>query len=196
MNKQFTAIAQVFTKKLLAFFIAVVILQGCAMISKQYYYVPSGTHQTIKGRFSHSDYKMIYSKVSLSNNAGDSIGSIATSNGKGHPLLMGPLLPVIPVGGFFQKKDNQFVMDMTVNCNEVDVKSNQCYMIVNDTLKVPLQVGKPTDSHSYRMSADIGFRKVKSLKLITGNTLLDSTLKQVTFKRKSRIKFDLVGPGY
>jgi len=73
-------------------------------------------------------------------------------------------------------------------------------MIVNDTLKVPLKVGEffmgHTKSHSYWMTADIRFRKVKSLKLITGNTLLDSTLKHVTFKRTSRIKFDLVGPGY
>jgi len=215
-------------KKHYALLIALLACSGCGIISKQYYYVPSVTHQTIKGRFSHSDFKMINSKFSVSNKAGDSIGSITTSNGIGHPLLMGPLLPVIPVVGFFQKSDSRFVMEMTVNSNEgyfmplaIDsndyksvldslriskistkrpLQNSQCYMIVNDTLKVPLKVGEffmgHTKSHSYWMTADIRFRKVKSLKLTTGNTLLDSTLKHVTFKRLSRIKFDLVGPGY
>ena len=215
-------------KKHCALLIAMLACSGCSIISKQYYYVPSVTHQTTKGRPIHSDFKMVYSKLSVLNKAGDSIGSITTSNGIGHPLLMGPFLPVVPVGGFFQKSDSRFVMEVTVNSNEgyfmpLSIDSNdykhardslrilkistnrplqnsQCYLLVNDTLKVPLKVGEffmgRTSSHSYWMTADIRFRKVKSLKLITGNALLDSTLKQVTFKRKSRIKFDLVGPGY
>lgn len=80
------------------------------------------------------------------------------------------------------------------------LQNSSCYMLVNDTLKVPLQVGEffmgNTKSHSYWITGDIRFRKVKSLKLVTGNTPLDSTLGHVTFKRKSRIKFDLAGPGY
>lgn len=215
-------------KKHCALLIALLACSGCGIISKQYYYVPSVTHQTIKGRFNHSDFKMINSKFSVSNKAGDSIGSITTSNGIGHPLLMGPFLPVVPVGGFFQKSDSRFVMEVTVNSNEgyfmplaIDsgdykhvrdslrilkistqrpLQNSQCYLLVNDTLKVPLKVGEffmgRTSSHSYWMTADIRFRKVKSLKLVTGNTLLDSTLNHVTFKRKSRIKFDLIGPGY
>jgi hypothetical protein len=215
-------------KKHCVLLIALLACSGCGIISKQYYYAPSVNHQTMKGRFIHSDFKMTYSRFRLSNNAGDSIGSITTSNGIGHPLLMGPLLPVVPVGGFFQKSDSRFVIEMTVNSNEgyfmplaIDsndykrlsdslstlrtgtkrpLQNSQCYMLVNDTLKVPLKVGEffmgNARLHSYWMTADIRFRRVKSLKLVTGNTLLDSTLKHVIFTRKSRIKFDLVGPGY
>jgi hypothetical protein len=215
-------------KKHCALLIVLLACSGCGIISKQYYYVPSVTHQTIKSHANHSDFKMINSKFGVSNEAGDSVGSIATSNGIGHPLLMGPFLPVIPVGGFFQKSTGRFVMEMTVNSKEgyfmplaIDssdyksvrdslriskismkrlLRSSQCYMIVNDTLKVPLKVSEffmgHTSSHSYWMTADIRFSKVKSLKLVTGNPLLDSTLKRVTFKRRSRIKFDFVGPGY
>ncbi len=216
-------------KKYAAFILAVAILQGCAMISKQYYYVPSVPHQTFKGRFSHSDFKMIYNKIRVSGKGGDSIGSIAVSNGIGHPLMMGPVVfPVIPVGGFFQKIDSKFILELTVNSNDgyfmpMAIDSNdykrvrdslsalkistkgplsgsQCYMMVNDTLKIPLRaeeffMGYPK-SHSYWMTSDIKFRKAKTIRLVTGNALLDSTLKNVTFTRKSRIKFDLVGPGY
>ncbi|MFI5162709.1 MAG: hypothetical protein ACHQHN_15625 [Sphingobacteriales bacterium] len=216
-------------KKLLAIIFIAIVLQGCSMIAKQYYYVPSAPHQAYKTRFSHSDFKMIYNKVRVSGKAGDSIGSIDVSNGIGHPLMMGPLVfPVIPVGGFFQKIDSKFILELTVNCNEGyfmpmaidsthyksirdslrirkistkgELSDDQCYMIVNDTLKVPL---KPSEFfmgyknlHSYWMTADIRFRKVKTMRLVTGNALLDSNLKNVTFKRKSRIKFDFIGPGY
>lgn len=77
---------------------------------------------------------------------------------------------------------------------------SQCYMIVNDTLKIPLKADEVfmnhTHSHSYWLTADVRFREVRSLKLVTGNPLLDSTLKHITFTRKSRIKVDLLGPGY
>jgi hypothetical protein len=216
-------------KKYLACFIAVIALSGCAMITKQYYYVPSVPHQTLKHRFARSDFKMVYNKFRLSGKTGDSIGSVTVSNGIGHPLMMGPLIfPFIPVGGFFQKIDSRFLLELTVNCKEgyfmsIAIDSNdykriqdslyvkklatrhelngsQCYIIVNDTLKVPLQTSeffmRHTNSHSYWMTSDIKFRSVKTMRLVTGNALLDSTLKQVTFKRRSRIKFDLVGPGY
>jgi hypothetical protein len=216
-------------KKRAAIFLVLLVCSGCAMISKQYYYVPSVPHQTFKDRFSHSDFKMIYNKFRVSGKAGDSIGSVTVSNGIGHPLMMGPLIfPVIPVGGFFQKSDSRFLLDFSVNCNagyfmRLAIDSNnykrvqdsltlrkvatkrllntgQCYIIINDTLKVPLKTSEffmgHTNGHSYWMTADIRFRKVKTMRLVTGNALLDSTLKNVTFKRKSRIKFDLVGPGY
>jgi hypothetical protein len=81
-----------------------------------------------------------------------------------------------------------------------ELNDNQCYLIVNDTLKVPLKTSEffmgYKNLHSYWMTADIKFRKVKTMRLVTGNALLDSTLKNVTFKCKSRIKFDVVGPGY
>jgi hypothetical protein len=215
-------------KKHCIILIALLACSGCGMISKQYYYVPSVAHQTIKDHHYHSDFKIIKSKFIVPNKAGDSIGSITTSNGVGHILLMGPFLPVIPVGGFFEKEGTQFQMEMNVNSNDdyfmplaIDsneykrvrdslkvlnigtkctLRGSQCYMIINDTLKVPLEVGEfflgYTKSHSYWITANIRFGKVKSMKLITGNTLLDNTLKNVTFKRKSRIKFDLIGPGY
>jgi len=215
-------------KKYAAIFLALLVCSGCAMISKQYYYEPSVPHQTYKGRFSHADFKMIYNRFRVSGRTGDSVGSIVISDGIGQPLMMGPFLPVIPVGGFFRKSRNQFILELTVNCNDghfmplaIDsndykrvrdslnarkistkgaLRGSQCYMIVNDTLKVPLHayeffMGYP-NSHSYWMDADIPFRKVKTMRLVTGNALLDSTLKGVTFKRKSRIKFELIGPGY
>jgi hypothetical protein len=208
--------------------LALLFCSGCAVISKQYYYVPSVPHQTFKSRLKYSDFKMIYSKVRVSGKAGDSVGSVTVSNGVGQPLLMGPFLPVIPVGGFFQKSRSQFMLELTVNCNDgyfmpLAIDSNdykrvrdslnalkistkhllqggQCYMIVNDTLRVPLHTGEffmnHNNSHSYWMDASIRFRKVKTMRLVTGNALLDNTLKDVTFKRKSRIKFELIGPGY
>ena len=94
------------------------------MISKQYYYVPSVPHQTVKSRFSHSDFKMIYNKISVTGKTGDSIASITVSNGIGHPLMMGPIVfPVIPVGGFFQKVDSKFILELTVDCSEADFMS-------------------------------------------------------------------------
>ncbi len=215
--------------KCLGFLLALVWLSGCAIISKQYYYEPSVTHQTIKHRYSHTDAKMIYYKVSIPGKAGDTIGSINTSNGFGHPLLMGPLFfPVIPVGGFFQKISERFIMEFNINTNStyfmplaIDsndykkkrdslvalklatmefLKTNRCYMIVNDTGKVRLKVQeffmRSGSVHSYQLSSDMRFGKIKTLRLVTGNGMLDSTLNNITFKRNSRIKFDLIGPGY
>lgn len=214
--------------KYFAFLLTIVLLSGCAMISKQYYYEPSGPHQKIKGHYSHSDFKMIYNKIAIKGRSGDSIGSVIISNGVGHPLLMGPVVPVIPVGGFFQKSRGGFSMDMDVHCINgyfmaLAIDSNnykkkrdslnvlkqytagylntrQCYMIVNDTLKVPLKAKEyfmdSSTVHSYMFESDIRFRKVKTLRLFTGNSVLDSNLKNITFKRKSRIKFDLMMLGY
>ena len=215
--------------KYLGFLFIMALLSGCAIISKQYYYEPSVAHQTIKRRYSHSDAKMIYYKVPIPGRLGDTIGSINTSNGIGHPLLMGPLLfPVIPVGGIFQKTTESFMMEITVNCNinyflplaidsndykkkrdsldalkfalELQLNTRQCYLIANDTARIPLHIKEyfmgSNTAHSYRINADTRFRKIKTLKLITGNALLDSTLNQITFKRNSRIKFDFIGPGY
>lgn len=208
--------------------LAIIGLSGCASVSKQYYYVPSVTHQTLRDHYRHSDFKMIYSQVKISSQAGDSIGTITTDNGVGHPLLMGPVIfPVIPVGGFFQKIDGGFSMSVNINCNnkyfmplaidsnaykrkrdslnslkistEAPLSNGQCYMIGNDTLKIPLHVKEffmgYTTGHSYAFTSDIRFRKVNTMKLVTGNALLDSTLKNITFKRKSRIKFEIIGPG-
>jgi hypothetical protein len=216
-------------KKYAAIFLVLLLCSGCAMISKQYYYVPSVPHQVSRTRFAQSDFKMIYNKFKVSGKAGDSIGSVTVSNGVGHPLMMGPLIfPVIPVGGFFEKSDGKFLLEFSVKTNDgyfmqlaIDsahyksirdslilrkiatkrlLNSDQCYMIVNDTLNVPLKTSEffmgRTNGHGYWMTADIKFRKVKTMRLVTGNALLDSALKNVTFKRRSRIKFDLIGPGY
>jgi len=213
--------------KYLVFLLLIVVLSGCGMISKQYYYVPSVAHQQLRNRDEHRDFKMIYSKVAIRNAGGDSIGSVTSSNGVGHPLLMGPVVPVIPVGGFFQKRSSRFEMDVNIRSNngylmpmaidsndykkkrdslnalkvgKVQQLSSQCYMIVNDTVKVPLKVEEfflgNTGGHSYRIDADIKFRKVKTMKLVTGNAILDSTFKKITFKRKSRIKYDFLMLGY
>lgn len=203
---------------------------GCSVISKQFYYVPNVPHQTIKTRPGYSDFKTIYSKIKVTGEAGDSIGAITTSNGFGHPLLMGPLVfPVVPVGGIFQRSASRFKMELSVSCNDgyfmqMAIDSNDykrkrdslnaiktgtrallvnsgCYLLVNDTLKVPLHVREyfmgNTHGHRYWIESDIKFSKVKTMKLVTGNALLDRTLNKITFKRKSRIKYDLAGPvGY
>ena len=215
--------------KHLGILLIVIGISGCAVVSKQYYYIPSIPHQTIKNHYSHSDYKIIYSRVKVTNKAGDSVGSITTSNGFGHPLLMGPLIfPVIPVGGFFNKSTSRFLIDVEVLSTKgyfmsLAIDSNDYkrvldslnalkigtaaslngsgrYMIVNDTSKVPLHNKEffmgSNAGHAYRLTADVKFRKVKTMKLVTGNAVLDSTLKNITFKRKSRIVFNLLGPGY
>jgi len=192
--------------------------------------VPDVPHQVIKKRPGHSDFKYIYSKIKVTGKAGDSIGSATISNGFGHPLLMGPLIfPVIPVGGIANKTTSRFVMELTVNCNEgyfmsmaidsnaykrkrdslnalktgtrTELNTGGCYLLVNDTLKVPLRVSEyflgNNGGHSYWITSDIKFRKVKNMKLVTGNAILDSTFNKITFTRKSRIKYDLAGPvGY
>ncbi|HJP64277.1 MAG TPA: hypothetical protein VJ844_12610 [Mucilaginibacter sp.] len=217
-------------KKYLAYFLFIAICSGCSVISKQYYYVPDVPHQIIKKRPGHSDFKYIYSKIKVTGKTGDSIGSITTSNGFGHPLLMGPLVfPVIPVGGLFLKSSSRFIMELDVHTNDgyfmpmaidsnnykrkrdslnalkigtrAELTNSGCYLLVNDTLKVPLRVNEyfrgNTKGHSYWITSDIKFRKVKTMKLVTGNAILDATLSKITFKRKSRIKFDLAGPmGY
>ncbi len=215
--------------KHLAFLLIVVGLSGCAVVSKQYYYKPSVSHQAIKGHPEHTDYKVVYSKFKVTNGAGDSVGTITTSHGFGHPLLMGPLFfPVIPVGGVFNKRTSRFLIDVDVHCPEkyfmslaidsndykrvrdslnilnvrkvVQLNGSSCYLIVNDTLKVPLHTEEfflgNGAGHSYRLTTDVKFGKVKTMRLVTGNTLLDSTLKNITFKRKGKIVFNLLGPGY
>jgi hypothetical protein len=178
-------------------------LSGCASITKQYYYEPSVAHRQVKSRMRHTDYKMVYSKVLMTAGAGDTIGSLTTANGTGQPLLMGPLLPVIPVGGFFQKNRGTFEMEMTVSCSRghlLPLDSTKCYMIVNDTAKVPLRVSEQvtgdTALHSYNFYCNARFSKIKTMRLVTGNDLLDGTLKNIAFNRRSRIKFDLLGLGY
>jgi hypothetical protein len=214
--------------KHLAFLLIVVGFSGCAVVSKQYYYIPSVTHQSTRSHPEHSDYKVVYSKIKVANKAGDSVGSISTSHSFGHPLLMGPLIfPVVPVGGMFNKLTSRFLIDVDVHCTKgyfmsLAIDSNDykrvrdslnalrvltaaplngsgCYMIINGSSKIPLRtkeffLGNST-GHGYRLTADVKFRKVKTMKLVTGNALLDSTLKDITFKRKGRIVFNLLGPG-
>ena len=214
--------------KHLAFLLIVAGLSGCAVISKQYYYTPSVTHQSIKSHPEHTDYKVVYSKFKVTNNAGDSVGAITTSHGFGHPLLMGPLFfPVIPVGGIFNKSSSRFLIDVDVHCSKdyfmslaidsndyktvrdslnalkimkvVPLNGSSCYMIINDTLKVPLRTKEfflgNSKGHAYRLTADVKFGKVKTMRLVTENALLDKTLKNITFKRKGKIVFNLLGPG-
>jgi hypothetical protein len=213
--------------KNLAFLLIVAGLSGCAVVSKQYYYTPSVAHQSTKNYPEHSDYKIVYSKIKIINSAGDSIGTITTSHGFGHPLLMGPFLPVIPVGGAFNKRTSRFLVDVDVRCSKehfmslaidsndykrvrdslnalnvrkaVPLNGSSCYMIINDTLKVPLRTEEfffgNGAGHSYRLSANVRFGKVKTMRLVTSNALLDGTLKDITFKRKGKIAFNLLGPG-
>jgi len=189
--------------KYLVFLFAVVWLSGCASITKQYYYEPSVAHRQVKSRMQYTDYRMVYSKVLITAKSGDTVGSLTTANGTGQPLLMGPLLPVVPVGGIFQKSRGAFQMEMTVNCRYgrlLPLDPARCYMIVNDTAKVPLRVSESvigdTARRTYSFYCNARFSNIKTMRLVTGNDLLDGTLKNIAFNRRSRIKFDLIGPGY
>lgn len=202
-------------------------LSGCAVINYQRYYIPSGVHQNVKeNHYRHSYIKMVYNRVKVTGSAGDSIGSITVNTGVGQPILMGPLIfPVVPVGGFFQKRSSRFEMFMDVRCNNgyfmplaidssaykrvsdslnklkvgtvASLNTKDCYLIVNDSLKVPLRVDEfflgDKGTHGYRMHADIPFRKARNIRLVTGNALLDRTLKSITFTRHRRLVFDLLG---
>lgn len=70
-------------------------------------------------------------------------------------------------------------------------------MIVNDSLKVPLSVEEffmgSNIAHHYIMRSDMRFGKIKTMRLVTGNPVLDSTFTNITFKRKSRLTFNLLG---
>jgi len=72
-----------------------------------------------------------------------------------------------------------------------------CYMILNGSTKVPLRVREyfmgQTNSHSYRLYAPVGFGKVRTLSIVTGNPLLDRRLKNVVFTRKKRLTYFVVG---
>jgi hypothetical protein len=77
------------------------------------------------------------------------------------------------------------------------VNTNKCYMIVNGSKKVPLQLEEffmgGTHGHSYRLSAAIRFGKVRTVAIVTGNPMLDHTLKNVTFRRNSRLTYCVMG---
>jgi hypothetical protein len=77
------------------------------------------------------------------------------------------------------------------------LKTTACYMIINGSKKVPLHVTEFIMSgpreHSYRLSADIRFGKVRTATIVTGNPLLDHTLKNVTFKRNARLTYCVLG---
>lgn len=196
---------------------------GCSVVSRQYYYVPTATHLTIKDRGSY-----IGSQVDIADLSGKNIGSITTSNGVGIPLFLGPpYLPVVPVGilSVFSKKLRQFEIDIAVNPGEgyfmalavdsnnykrvndslaalrkgtaVDLQTTRCYMIVNGSTKIPLRVKGyfmgQSNSHSYRMYAPVGFGKVRTMTIVTGNPLLDNCLKNMVFKRKKRLFYFVFG---
>jgi hypothetical protein len=210
--------------KYLALSLILLGFSGCSVVSKQYYYVPSVKHQSVSDR--HSDFKMKYSRFKVTDKAGDSIATISTNNGVGMPLLIGPVIfPVIPIGGVFHKVTGKFEMDIDIHSKQdyftllaidssdhkrisdslrrmkigkkVLLKSKYCYMIVNDSLKVPLTVEEffmgSKAGHSYIMRSDMRFGKIKTMRLVTGNAMLDSTFTNITFKRKSRITFNLLG---
>jgi hypothetical protein len=72
-----------------------------------------------------------------------------------------------------------------------------CYMIINGSTKVPLRVQEyfmvQTHSHSYRFYAPVGFGKVRTLTIVTGNPLLDERLKNLVFSRKKRLTYAVLG---
>lgn len=125
---------------------------------------------------------------------------------------------------FHKGGENHFVMDISIRCNDgyfmplaidsssyksisdslsklgistaVKFRSSNCYMLVNNTKKVPLKIKEfymgRYESHAYRVYADIPFSRVNTLQLVTGNTLIDNALKDVTFKRKHRLTYCVI----
>jgi hypothetical protein len=209
------------------FFLLIVGISGCSVVNKQYYYVPETAHHTLKTKDGYFKmlYSQIeisglsgdsIGSISTSNGIGEPL------------LAGPPFLPFIPVGlaGLFYKREHLFIMDFSIKCNEgyfmllaidsnghkrisdslsklrigkaVPLNINDCYMIINNSKKIPLHIEEffmgSTVGHSYRMIADTRFGKVNSMKLVTGNAMLDSTLKKITFKRKHRITYCLMGP--
>jgi len=67
----------------------------------------------------------------------------------------------------------------------------------NTAKKVPLRVSEyfmgSTKSHSYRMSAAIRFGRVRMVTIVTGNPALDRALKNIIFKRSSRLTYAVLG---
>ena len=77
------------------------------------------------------------------------------------------------------------------------LRTTGCYMIINGSAKVPLRVKEyfmqQTNSHSYRMYAPVGFGKVRTMTIVTGNPLLDNCLGNVIFTRKKRLSYFVFG---
>jgi hypothetical protein len=215
--------------KYFIYFFFIVACTGCSVVSRQAYYVPAAPHQTTKDRAGY--FKVVRSRMGISDTSGKNIGEITTSNGIGTPLLVGPpYLPVLPVGiaslaySLHKGGENHFVIDVDIRCNNgyfmplaIDsnnykktrdslsrlniataVRSNtsDCYMIINNSVKVPLKMKEfymgNGQGHSYRMFADIPFSKVNTMRLVTGNPLIDNSLKDVTFKRRHRLAYCVI----
>jgi len=122
--------------------------------------------------------------------------------------------------------DNRFVMDIDIKCKAgyftslaidsnsykrindslnakgvrtaVPLNTNDCYMIVNNSKKIPLHAREffmgNGAGHSYRLYSDVKFSNVNTLRLVTGNATLDNALKDVTFKRRHRYTYCVMGP--
>lgn len=79
----------------------------------------------------------------------------------------------------------------------VDFPTTDCYMIINGSERIPLRVKEyfmgQGSSHSYQLVAPVGFGKVHTMTMVTGNPILDNRLKTVVFKRKKRITHYIFG---
>jgi len=144
----------------------------------------------------------MHTEFEISDTTGRYIGTMTTSNGIGVPLLIGPpYLPVAPVGlvTIFSKRATDLQMDISIRCNDTAVRldTNACYIIVNGSKQKQLHVKEflrgSTSMHSYQLYAPIRFAKVRTLSIITGNPILDHTLKNMTFRRKKRLMHCIIG---
>ena len=142
-------------------------------------------------------------------------------------LIGPPYLPVAPIGlvTIFYKRVTDFQIDINIRCNDgyfmplaidsgrykrisdslnalgkmtaAGLNTNDCYIIVNGSKKLPLQVKEffmgSANVHSYQLFAPIPFAKVRTLSIFTGNPLLDNTLKNMTFRRKKRLTYCVIG---
>jgi len=202
-------------------------LSACSVINKQYYYEPSIAHQSVSDRHSYFKMTNIRFKVlnkagdsiaTVSTNNG--IGQPLLIG----PVIF-PVIPIgvffhkratkfemtvninssqayfMPLA--IDSIGHQHIRDSLKSANISKIiplktlKTKDCYIIVNDSLKVPLCVYESfigsNVNHQYVMRSDIRFRKIKTMRLVTGNALLDSTFRNMIFKRRQRITFNLLG---
>jgi hypothetical protein len=195
---------------------------GCSVVSKQYYYVPDAAHLTTNDRRTYAKM-LYYHVEMADSSGKDIGSITTSNGAGLPLFLGPSYLPVLPVGivVLFSKKLRQFQMDITIHCDNgyfmtlaidsnnckrigdslaalrictaADLHTTGCYMIINDSTKVPLRVSEyfmgQTNAHSYRMSAPVGFRKVRTMTIVTGNAQLDRCLKNIIFRQNKRVTY-------
>lgn len=198
---------------------------GCSVVNRQYYYTTTAPHTFENGdpRYYRITYNKFNVNGPLGAPAGSVTTSNGFGRPLFTGPLYVPFIPVGLVT-LFVRNETRFILDVRVESNDgyfgalnldstaykaisdsinalhntasVRLNTVNCYLLVNGSKKIPLQVREDFSGDrkvcGYHMFADVGFSKVRAFKIVTGNALLDSTLKDVTFRRNSRITYNLI----